>query len=78
MPERPESKGEPAGVVVARRMSATHQGAGGADVPLQGGPAGEGGAPANGDRDSVDGVIERLLSVRGESQGAFGFLFGAM
>lgn len=31
------------------------------------GPAGGGdmGAPANGDRDSVDDVIERLLSVRG-------------
>lgn len=37
-------------------MSGAQQG----DVP---GPAAEG---ANGDRDSVDDVIERLLSVRGE------------
>lgn len=30
------------------------------------GPAAEGAPGANGDRDSVDDVIERLLSVRGE------------
>lgn len=45
-------------------MSA-HQGAGGADVPVVAGQVVDGSAPANGDRDSVDDVIERLLSVRG-------------
>ena len=48
-------------------MSTTQNqpGAAGADAALPG-PAMETGTPANGDRDSVDDVIERLLSVRGE------------
>lgn len=48
-------------------MSTAQQQHGGAapDAHLPG-QAGDGGAPANGDRDSVDDVIERLLSVRGE------------
>lgn len=36
------------------------------------GPAAEGAPGANGDRDSVDDVIERLLSVRGEGGGVKG------
>lgn len=49
-------------------MSTALQQGGGADAPMPG-PMGEGGAPSNGDRDSVDDVIERLLSVRGECLG---------
>lgn len=40
------------------------------------GPAAEGAPGANGDRDSVDDVIERLLSVRGEGQKGVGRRFG--
>lgn len=46
--------------------TAQQQHGGGAPDALLPGPGDGGGAPANGDRDSVDDVIERLLSVRGE------------
>lgn len=67
-----------------RRMSTAQQQHGGAAPDaLLSGQAGDGGAPANGDRDSVDDVIERLLSVRGEwesekSDEAFGALYWRM
>lgn len=47
-----------------KRERKTMSGAPGGDVA---GPAAEGVPGANGDRDSVDDVIERLLSVRGEA-----------
>lgn len=56
--------------------TAQQQHGGAAPDALLPGPAGDGGgAPANGDRDSVDDVIERLLSVRGECRNDEAFVF---
>ena len=60
--------------------TAQQQHGGAAPDALLPGPTGDGGgAPANGDRDSVDDVIERLLSVRGEGETTrHSDLFGAL